>query len=210
MNKQGARFAAYGGHLVDLWRLARFQYANPHSYSKFRNIKTVARRTGATQMIETGTFLGNTAMACAPYFRKLYTIELDEALAASAAAYLKRRPNVEVIRGDAAVELPKILERPDVNELMVYLDGHFSGGVTALGDVPEPACMEIETLGRFRDKIRGVVIDDFRSFGTEPGFPSKSDLLHSVEKHFNNGYEILIHLDQVLIMRKPATAAAMR
>src|SRR3954469_11885731 len=115
MNKQGSHFAAWGGHLVDLWRLIRFNPRNPYSYSKFRNIKTVARRTGATQMIETGTFLGNTAMACAPYFRKVYTIELDEALAASAAAYLKRRPNVEVIRGDAAVELPKLLERSDVD-----------------------------------------------------------------------------------------------
>lgn len=202
MNKQGSHFAAWGGHLVDLWRLVRFQQRNPYSYSKFRNIKSAARRTGATQMIETGTYLGNTAMRCAPHFQKLYTIELDKDLAASAAAYLAKRKNVEVIQGDALAELPKILERPEVKDLLVFLDGHFSGGITAHGDVPEPACEEIEVLGRFKDKIRSIVIDDFRCFGNDAGWPTKSALLHSVETHFNDGFDISVHLDQVLVTRK--------
>lgn len=201
MNEQGTRWAAWAGHLVDLWRLTSFRYANPHSYSKLRNIRSVARRTGATQMIETGTYLGNTAMRCAPRFERVYTIELDEKLASRAAAYLCKRHNVEVIQGDALVEVPKILARSGVERLLIYLDGHFSGGATALGDRPEPACDEIEVLGQFKNKIRGIVVDDFRCFGVERGWPSKSALLRSIETHFGGEFEILVHLDQVLVMR---------
>jgi hypothetical protein len=202
MNKQGAHFAAFGGHLVDLWRLVSFQPSNPHSYSKFRNIKSVAKRTGATQMIETGTYLGNTAMRCAPHFQKLYTVELDKELVAKATVYLTKRKNVEVIQGDALAELPKILARPDVNNLLVFLDGHFSGGVTAHGDVPEPACEEVEVLRQFKSKIRAIIVDDFRCFGTDAGWPTKSALLHSLETCFNDDFDIAVHLDQVLITRK--------
>ncbi len=208
MNEQGTRWAAWAGHLVDLWRLVSFRYSNPHSYTKVRNITSVARRTGATQMIETGTYLGNTAMRCASRFERVYTIELDGKLAARAAAYLRKRRNVEVIQGDALVELHRILARDGVERLLVYLDGHFSGGVTALGDRPEPACEEIEVLGRCKDRIRGIVIDDFRCFGTEPGWPTKSALLRSIETNFGKEFEILVHLDQVLVMRTPPDATS--
>jgi hypothetical protein len=202
MNKQGAHFAAYCGHLVDLWRLLTFQHYNPHSFSKFRNIKSVALRTNATQMIETGTYVGNTAMRCSRYFQKVYTIELDKKLAAEAAAYLRRRANVEVIQGDALAELPKILARPTVDNLVVFLDGHFSGGDTALGDQPEPACDEIDVLAQFKGKIRAIVIDDFRSFGRGQGWPTKADLLRAIESSFNDQFDITVHLDQVLVIRR--------
>src|SRR2546430_2701925 len=100
MNKQGSTFAAYGGHLVDLWRLMCFRITNPHSYSKFRIINAMRKRSGARMMIETGTYLGNTADRCARKFEKVYTIELDQDLARQATEFLRRRPNVQVIQGD--------------------------------------------------------------------------------------------------------------
>src|SRR5262249_52955544 len=79
------------------------------------------------------------------------------------------------------VELPKIVARSEVRDLLVFLDGHFSGGETALGELPEPAIEEIKALGAFRDKVRAVVVDDFRSFGVEQGWPSKASLIQSFE-----------------------------
>ena len=204
MNKQGAWIAAIGGHVVDLWHLYSFAHVNPHSYSKFRNIKSVAHRTGAKQMIETGTYLGNTAMRCSFHFDHVYTIELDGQLATQAASYLKPRPNVDVISGDALIELPKILAKPEATDLLVFLDGHFSGGRTALGDQAEPACDEIEILAKYRDKVRAIVIDDFRCFGVNADWPTKAELLNSIERHFNDEYEICVHLDQVLVYSRSA------
>jgi hypothetical protein len=202
MNKPGAFLQAMGGHLVDLYRLLTFEVQNPHSLSKLRNINALRKKTGARTLIETGTFRGVTAARCARFFDKVFTIELDETLAREAAEYLRRWPNVEAIQGDGLAMLPKILERAEVRDVLVFLDGHFSGGETAHGDIPEPAVEEIEVLARYRDKIRAIVIDDFRCFGTSPGYPTKADLLQSIEKHFNDGFEIAVHLDQVLVGRR--------
>lgn len=201
MNRQGSFFAALGGHAVDLARLARFQVANPHSYSKTRQIKAFGRRIGAKQFIETGTYLGNTTMRCSGTFEKVITIELDPGLFKQAKQYLSKRSNVECIEGDALKELPKILARPDVNDAIVFLDGHFSGTHTAHGDLAEPACEEIEVLASHKAKIRGFIVDDFRCFGTDKGWPKKSELVKSVETHFPE-FDLAIHLDQLLAWRK--------
>jgi hypothetical protein len=204
MNKQDAFLSALGGHVVDLVRLLAFDVKNPHSLSKLRNIDAVRRKTGARTMIETGTFLGVTAARAARIFEKVVTVELDPTLAEKARAYLRRFSHVEVITGDALAELPKILERSDMRDVVVFLDGHFSGGVTAHGDIPEPAVLEIDVLARFRDKLCGIVVDDFRCFGTESGWPTKAELVASIERHFNDDFDITIHLDQVLVTRRRA------
>ena len=97
-------------------------------------------------MIESGTYRGVTAARCARQVAKVYTIELDKELAAGATMYLRGCLNVEVIQGDALVELPRILARAEVRDVLVFLDGHFSGGETALGDLAEPAVEQIKAL----------------------------------------------------------------
>src|SRR5438105_1556154 len=127
MNKPNAYFQALAGHFVDLYRLAAFRFTTAHSYTKFRHLNALRKSTGATQMIETGTYRGVTAGRCARVFERVYTIELDKPLAAEAAKFLAPKRNVEVIQGDALAELPKVLARDDVRELVIFLDGHFSG-----------------------------------------------------------------------------------
>jgi len=198
VNRPGAYLQAMAGHLVDLYRLALFNVSNPHSYSKFRTIKHVARRTDARAFVEAGTYRGVTAARCARIFDQVFTVELDEKLAAAAAKYLDRWPNVTAIRGDALVEVPAILARPEVNNVIVFLDGHFSSGETAMGDLAEPAVEEIRLLGKYRQKIRGLIIDDFRGFGRWEGFPAKSELFAALEKEFPE-FDITVHLDQVIV-----------
>lgn len=189
------------GHLIDLYRMASFQVCNPYSYSKFRNIKSLARRTGARTLVEAGTYRGVTAARCARVFERVYTVELDKALAAEAARYLTKCRNVEAIQGDALVIVPAILARQDVDDVLVFLDGHFSAGETALGDFSEPAVEEIRLLGKYRSKIRGIIIDDFRGFGIFENWPTKSALLAALEEHFP-AFDVMIHLDQVIVANR--------
>ncbi|MGJ5673019.1 MAG: O-methyltransferase [Nostochopsis sp.] len=198
MNQQNRDLQAYAGHLLDLYQIASFKFSNLHSYTKFRQIQSWQKRTNASVFIETGTFLGVTTKRCAPIFSKLYTIELDENLAAQAKSFLSKNKNIEVIQGDALKILPKLLEREEIDNALVFLDGHFSGGITACGDSPEPAIEELKILAEHKSKIKCIIIDDFRSFGTEPGFPKKFELLKSVEEYFAK-YHITVHLDQLII-----------
>ena len=199
MNKQGRELQAIAGHFSDLYKLAAFKFSNPHSSTKFRAIKGLKHKTGAKAFVETGTYLGVTTNRCASVFDSIYTIELDPDLAHKAQSFLSRHPHIEVLQGDAVEKLESVLQKTD-QTVLVFLDGHFSGGDTACGDMPEPAIEELKILSRFREKVAGILIDDFRLFGTEPGFPSKSALFKAIEDYFP-GYRVDVALDQIHVFR---------
>lgn len=198
MNRRGSWIRALAGHLIDLYGMMSFEVANPHGLSKFRNIKSLARRTGARVFVEAGTYRGVTTARCARLFDRVFTVELDRQLAADAAVYLRRWPNIELFQGDALTVVPSILSRGDVEDVLIFLDGHFSGGVTALGEMSEPAVEELRLLGAFRSKIRGIIIDDFRGFGVYEDWPAKSSLFRVLEEQFP-GFDVMVHLDQVIV-----------
>lgn len=209
MNKPNRPLQAFAGYLIDLVRIARGRSVVPHSLNKFKILKAAAKEAGATQFIEVGTFRGVTTARCAPHFEKVYTIELDDKLHAESKQFLNAWNNVECLHGDGRVWLEKLLQRPDVKDVLIFLDGHFSGSITASADIPEPALDELEMLAKYRDKISAIVIDDFRTFGTQEGVPPKSMLLKTIENCFpESNYRIVIHLDQTLILRNEPLAKA--
>jgi len=191
------------GHAHDLYRLARFDVFNPYGFSKFRTLRAVQQRTGARQLIETGTFRAVTTRRCAPHFDRIYTIEIDERLAEDARATLEPYPNVTAIRGDAVRELERLFREEPIDDVLVFLDGHFSGPGTSMGSVPEPAVDLLSFLARHASRIRGIVIDDFREFGQETGWPKKWQLIQAAEELFVPlGFRLAVHLDQVLLERQ--------
>ena len=202
MNRPGKGLQAAAGHVRDLYRLARFDVFNPHSYSKFRTLRSVQQRTGATQLIETGTYLGVTTRRCAPHFAKVFTIELDHELATQAREQLRPLANVTLIEGDADREMRTLFEDAAVRDVLVFLDGHYSGAGTAVGDAPEPAVDVLEFLAQHESRLRAVVVDDFREFGTAPGWPKKWQLVRAAEELFvPKGFRLTIQLDQLLLER---------
>ena len=203
MNAPNRKLRALAGYLVDVYRLATCTLSNPHSYMKFLMIDRVRRATGSKTFVETGTYLGGTAFRCSRVFERVYTIELDAKIAAKARRNLASRSNVQLIEGDAVRELRALLERGAVDNAVVFLDGHFSGGETALGDAPEPAVDAVELLGRHRDRIGAVIVDDFRTFGVQDGTPLKSQLIASIEKHLPHPqFSLAIQNDQVIVKRE--------
>ena len=136
-------------------------------------------------------------------FDNVKTIELDEKLFSEASEFLKPHSNVEAIQGDGLVEIARIFEGAEINNAVVFLDGHFSGGVTAMGDLAEPAVEELAVLSKHRERIAGIVIDDFREFGLQNGWPMKWEIIRSAEELFgNHGYEVTVFLDQIVITRR--------
>jgi hypothetical protein len=194
--------AGFAGYLLDLARFAKGAPANLHSLTKYRVIRALARRSGGTCLIETGTFLGVTAARCARVFDTVLTVELDAQLAARATKLLAKFHNVTVYQGDAVALLPQMLAHPRAGKAVVFLDAHHCGGISARGDVPEPALAELDILGRYRDRIAAIVIDDFRCFGVEDGFPTKAQLLAAVEAHFPYpNFAITALCDQIVVER---------
>lgn len=198
MNTQGSLIAAAGGHMVDLWRMLKFEVKNPHSLSKLRQLTAVRNRTGATTLVETGTYLGNTARRASFFFENVYTVEVDQTLYEKAKTFLEPRKNVECLLGDCADVLPQLMARPEMDKVVLFLDGHFSGGETGCGIVEEPAVALLASLAPFRCRIVGIVIDDFRTLTGIDGTPTKSAVFEALEKYFPE-FITNVHLDQILV-----------
>lgn len=200
MNTPNRRWTALGGFLLDLWHVAQGKPINPHSLQKFQIINAARKKTGATQFIEVGTYKGVTTHRCARVFDRVWSIELSPELHQASQKFLAARKNVELCLGDGAHWLKVLLERSELTNVVIFLDGHFSGEETALGDEAEPALNEIALLSKFKHKVAGIIIDDFRTFGST-GVPPKSALLKAIEQRFPE-YQLSVHLDQCIVTRE--------
>lgn len=148
---------------------------------KAQIIREYASRHGLRIFIETGTFFGDILAALRDDFDQLITIELDAALAARATKRFASDSKITIIQGDSARSLPAVLGTLDQPALF-WLDGHFSGGVTAKGDAETPIIAELKHLFAAPPRDHVVLIDDARLFGSGPGYPPLAEietLLHA-------------------------------
>ena len=66
-------------------------------------------------------------------FEHIVSIELDKELYENAAKFFRKDKHIEIIQGDSSKVLPEILK--NINQrCLFWLDGHFSGGITAKGN----------------------------------------------------------------------------
>ena len=200
MNEPSKILAPIGGYIVDVLDKLRNRIFVPHSLTKLHNIRTLRALTGATSVIEVGTFRGVTARRLSYVFPRVVTIEIDEALHRQAKTVCAGRPNVELLLGDGSVLLPGIVAKE--TKTIIFLDGHFSGAGTGMGDEPEPVLKELDGLDGLQDRIAGVLIDDFRLFGVESGWPKKSEVFDKLEQVFKGAdWRIAVLNDQVFVYR---------
>lgn len=138
-----------------------------------------ARDHRLTVLIETGTFLGDTPWALRHLFQEIRTIELSSDLALAAEQRFKPFPHIHVHRGNSATILPTLVESLHQPALF-WLDGHFSGGITAGIANPSPIRDEIRVIIT-KCPVRFVIlIDDARAFGSDPAYPSLDELQRMV------------------------------
>lgn len=140
---------------------------------------------GCETFVETGTFLGDTVEVMRHLFKKVYSIELSEALAEKAQKRFEKNPEVTILQGDSGSKLGEIV--PILTPPVLYwLDGHFSGSMyigdelieTALGDLGSPIIKELECI--LAKGIGGnvILIDDARLFVGKDGYPEYNALVN--------------------------------
>ena len=101
---------------------------------------------------------------------KLVSIELDEVFYKDAKQKLKRVTNIEILKGDSGIVLKEIT--PALNEpCLFWLDGHYSAGFTARGDLETPIISELNTIFSLKEN-HIVLIDDARCFTGENDYPT--------------------------------------
>jgi hypothetical protein len=130
-----------------------------------------ARAHDLSALVETGTYMGDTPWALRNILGEIHTIELSPTLCEIAKERFKSWPNIRVHEGDSTQVLPQLLEKLNQPTLF-WLDGHYSGGFTAHGDVSTPICDELRIIAGQCPVRFVILVDDARLFGSEHGYPS--------------------------------------
>ena len=156
----------------------------PSSESKREHLLDLFSARRHDVLVESGTYLGDTVAFFIPHARRIVSIEVEPALFEAARARFRGEQTVELILGDALDIVPQVLQMLDTPPLL-WLDGHFSGGVTGQGSEVEPAGTILFRLGRIH-KPAGttIVIDDLRLFGFDPTFPTLDELVRNARSAF--------------------------
>lgn len=171
----------------------------PADRSKRRHLLGLFRARGHEVFVESGTYLGGTVAFMRPHARRIVSVEIEPELYDAASRRFADDANVELLLGDAAILVPEIVAGLG-EPALVWLDGHFTGGVnTVQGEAVEPAPGILESLGKL-DLPRGmtVVVDDVRLFGRGDGFPNLDDLVLGARTAFPEA-EIALGLDSLVI-----------
>ncbi len=157
--------------------------------------------------VETGTWMGDTAEEASEFFDEIHTIELSPEICAQAVERFKECDCVRVYQGDSGKILADILSSVRARTLF-YLDGHYSGGVTAKGDTCTPILEEINQI-RISGKSDSVIlIDDIRLFQNSiypekiakfalEEYPDIADVVHALLQ-INPAYQICFLGDALL------------
>ena len=129
-------------------------------------------RLGLERAIETGTYRGRSARILASVYPEVLTIELDPELHRRAARRLAALPAVTAVAGSSRERLAPLIQpgRPT----LYWLDGHWSGGVTAGRDDECPLLDELRALANGHPDDC-VLIDDARLFLAPPPAPHKAE-----------------------------------
>ena len=109
-------------------------------------------------VVETGTYLGDTTRFLSQYVKKIYSIEIGTQLAAMARRRFKRKPEIEIMLGDSGELLEELLLEINGNVLF-FLDGHFSEGITSTSlSYETPLIRELQVLSKSRNLPQSITM----------------------------------------------------
>lgn len=131
--------------------------------------------------VETGTFRGDMSLHASGLFPQVHTIELDPELARRAAERFARVSNVAVHQGDSGEMLAEVLEGVKTS-CVFWLDGHYSGGVTARGRTDTPIMRELAAISEHGIRPHAILIDDARVFGTDDAYPTLEEVFRVLRR----------------------------
>jgi len=162
-----------GNRILVEWEKQGRPVPPPHIVKQL-TIKEYAEKYKTSIFVETGTYLGDMVCAMKDYFNQIYSIELSNEFYEMAKKRFAGEKKIQLIHGDSGTELKKIIDTID-RPALFWLDGHYSGGATAQGDIDTPILSELTHIFS-SDRPHVVIIDDAHCFGIDPAYPSKDEL----------------------------------
>ncbi len=166
-----------------------------HVYKK-RRIKRLARAHGCDTFIETGTFYGQMVNFARGLFRKVISVEIYPLFHRENTAQFAHDPDVHILLGDSGKNLPEAISIAS-GRILFWLDGHYSGAGTGIGDKVSPIIEELRLIAKASRRDVCILIDDRRLFTGEGGYPTL-DAAVSELMVINPGYKVSFDRDCIV------------
>ena len=172
-----------------IWKLNHKITLTPHKI-KQSNISQTDKKYDLKILVETGTYRGDMVYAQLKNFETIYSIELDKSLWEKAVIRFENCKNVQILNGDSGKVLSQVVPKLDAQTLF-WLDGHYSGGITAKGELNCPIFEELSNI--FNSSLyHYIIIDDARLFIGLEDYPTIEELKrYVIEKKQNASLFVL-------------------
>lgn len=135
---------------------------------------------GSACWIETGTFHGDTTAYLSSLGSSVKSIEPDTSLYLAALRRLAKYRNIELLSGTSEKLFEECLLASG-SSVACWLDGHWSGGTTYLGDQQTSIRHELDVLAKHVAQFESLVVfvDDIREFdgSLRTGYPHRTELV---------------------------------
>lgn len=161
------------------WLINRRGKSASHLY-KQKIIRQFAEKYDLKNFVESGTYLGEMVYAMRYRFDNLYSIELSHELCLKAKADFQKFPRVKIYEGNSSQMLPMVVAELKGPSLF-WLDGHYSGGFTAKGDLQTPIVKELRAIIGHAPERSVILVDDARSFTGAGDYPSLAEISQLVK-----------------------------
>jgi hypothetical protein len=199
-------------YLVRNWVVRRKQTADlaawerkgkpipPPHMAKQRILREYAKRYGLRALVESGTYHGDMVEVMKADFDRIYSVELSRELYERAKKRFRGADHIELIPGDSSIALGRIMA--ELNQpALFWLDGHWSGGVTARGPKDTPIYEELRHILNAPDRGHVILVDDARCFGVDAGYPTVEELSEFI-KSKRSSVDITVQDDSIRITPK--------
>ncbi len=130
-------------------------------------------------LIETGTFLGGTIHALKDRFPRPLHHRAQPRARRPRPPPLPQSPHIHILNGDSGQLLASLLQTITV-PCLFWLDGHYSGGVTAQAALDTPILAELQTILDHPVKTHVILIDDARLFNGTADYPTLDQYVPSL------------------------------
>ncbi len=178
---------------VKAWENEGCPIPPPHTVKQFV-VTSYQKKYGYKTLVETGTFLGDMVEAQKKRFAKIISIELGQDLFLKAKDRFSKDGHIQIFQGDSSKVLPVIMQT--LNEPAIFwLDGHYSHGITAKGDLECPIIAEAAAILKAPVRLPHVLlIDDARDFTGQNDYPT-IEALENYVQGINSAYRLEVKDD---------------
>jgi hypothetical protein len=174
-------------------------------------VQALRRGLELNTLVETGSYMGDTAAYAADKFADVFTIELSTTIYMKTAHRLKQYKNVNALLGNSAEILQALHSELNEKSVVYWLDAHWCGGETSDAAGECPLLEELAAIGNLNDQSV-VLIDDARYFISPPPnifraahWPSLEQITSALAAMTNGSHKMWIINDVIIYAPRSVT-----